>query len=225
MALAITGTTTRGTSTGTSSLSFSKEVPSGSDLLTVQISHSRGADSVSGVTFNGDAMTRAIHSSANVGAYIYYLANPDIATGNVIVSISAGSDRALVATAVSWSGADTSDPIGGTAGVQGDSTTPSIAVNTEGTNSIVIDAVTGLNLNIMTEGAGQTVITNQVQVGTAQSEVAGSSYEAAASPSSITMSWTMAGSAQWDICAAELKISAVAGVSRDARLLSLLGVG
>ncbi len=205
--MAITfGAVTRGTSTGTSSLSYSFTVDANTTSLWVCISHSRGADSVSGVTWNGNTMTRGKGSFANVGAYIYYLENPTPATGNVVVSISAGTDRGLVASAFNAFGTLTSGVLGVTAAANGVDNTPTVTVVTGTNNSVVIDAMTQVFItNTITVDGSQTQLTNQNQAGTSQGETACASYELKATAGSTVMSWSSDTSNQWDSCAVEIK--------------------
>lgn len=210
MAITVSSATI-GSSAGTSSLSFAHTVGSGINLLLVLISHSRGADSISGVTFNGDAMTRATHSASNVGAYIYYLLSPDVATGNVVVSVSAGTDRGIVAGAVNVTTPEASPigAVGTNSGVSGDT---SVTVTTTRANSYVFDATTYLNTTTdFVKGGSQTELVNQNRTGTAQGERAGASYQVATATGDYTNTWNPTESTQWNACAVEIKDSLPSG--------------
>lgn len=100
----------QGTVTGASSLSFAHTCSGADRFLAVFINVGGGAgDSVTGVTFNGDAMTRStaatlIDFALNQSFFTYYLFNPDAATGNVVVSTN--DTRNIRGIAQSYTGVD-----------------------------------------------------------------------------------------------------------------------
>ncbi len=82
-----------GTNNGgiTSSLTFSHTCGSGSDRLLVVVvwgDLSSNADQISGVTYNGVAMTRVDEINVTDGRwnYLYYLLNPSSGANNVVIS-------------------------------------------------------------------------------------------------------------------------------------------
>jgi hypothetical protein len=200
------GTTTKLTSAGTSSLSGSHTVPSGTTTLAICISLSKGADSISGVSWNGNALTRAVASISNVGSYIYLLPNPTPGTGSAVISLSNGTDRAIVATVINLSNTPTSSVTGASQGTGAGTTSTTGPLTTTSANSIILDCVTEIANSALTPGSGQTAITNQFQSGTSQDETAGVSYKATTSIGSYSTGWSNAGSStQWNYCSIEIK--------------------
>ncbi len=119
-----TNNTTTGTSSYTLSSSFNA---SGADKLVVTVSGERnsgtsGTTSISGVTYNGVSMTRAIQSTlgyASGPAAIFYLDHPG-AAGPIVATAS----RALNGVHASWLAlSDTADGVGATNAAAGASAT------------------------------------------------------------------------------------------------------
>lgn len=78
---------------------------SGSDRLLLVGITKRTNDDITGVTYNGTAMTQLIkrdHADSTEWLYIYGLLNPDIGTNNVV--ISAGGSSAIYSGSVSYTG-------------------------------------------------------------------------------------------------------------------------
>jgi hypothetical protein len=94
-----------GTGDSVTSLTFSHTTSSGSDrLMIVGIAVPSSADRVDGVTYNGDAMTRARYDNIGAnGTYLYYLYAPDSGTANVVVSCNAAVR--IYARSITWTNA------------------------------------------------------------------------------------------------------------------------
>lgn len=85
---------------------------SGTTLLAVYV-YEESTDAVTGVTFNGDALTKLNegHMCYSAGgtthtSSIWYINNPDITTGNIVVTRSSGTGH-MEMTAASYTGAGT----------------------------------------------------------------------------------------------------------------------
>lgn len=138
----VKGTSTSSSSSSTNSLSYSCTVSSGQNFLTVQIGTGSGsaAQTASGVTFNGTALTREwgpVSDGNWDSAECWYLANPSVGTFNVVVTLTGSAQVGSEATP--WSGVDLASPFGtavtnSSAGA-GPATTGSV---TSDANSIVI---------------------------------------------------------------------------------------
>src|SRR5262249_26890229 len=89
--------------TNASSVTFPKSVSATSTLLIVHITSSL----VSGATYAGVTMTAATSSGQGT---IYYLVNPTSGTNNVVVSFSSAAQS--LGSAISYTGTDTTNPIG-----------------------------------------------------------------------------------------------------------------
>jgi hypothetical protein len=99
-----------------STTSFSHTVPSGSDrLLLVSISNYPRTSSVSGITYNGVALTLARKQNGNTGGSgneLWYLVAPDVGTASVAISWTAGSVASQWnTTATNITGIHQTDPL------------------------------------------------------------------------------------------------------------------
>ena len=76
----------------------------GSDLILIVTVTVEQGDRVTGVTYNGVAMTQGIKAANGVPyLYIYYLVNPATGANNIVVSVSSSSD--IHAASASYTGA------------------------------------------------------------------------------------------------------------------------
>ena len=120
MAIARDNITASSTTTG-ATLTFSHTNTAGTILWVGVVSYN-GTDVITGVTYNGVSMTRAlaIAQGANGYVYLYYLASPATGANDVVVSQSASVT--IQAVAASYTGAsttgipDTSNTATGTSG-------------------------------------------------------------------------------------------------------------
>lgn len=103
MPIAYLGTLTTSTgSTSGATKTVSHTVPAGTDKILIAglLTQTGGnADRVTGVTFNGVAMTRLLKRNIGTTAagYVYYLINPDSTTANIVASLSPNSNCHIVA--------------------------------------------------------------------------------------------------------------------------------
>lgn len=94
--------------TGSTSMTYAHTVAGLNRLLVVGVS-AGASDIVTGVTYNGVAMTRInVRNNGNSTAYLYYLIAPATGTHNVVVSTSAPAT--IVSDAVSFNGVGTIQP-------------------------------------------------------------------------------------------------------------------
>lgn len=93
--------------TATSSLTFSHTC-SGSDLILFVACRFYQTDKITGVTYNGTAMTLANKRQDNAGnncyIYLFYLVNPSTGANNVVVSASATPNIQMCAASASYTG-------------------------------------------------------------------------------------------------------------------------
>lgn len=103
--MAITrGNTATATTTGTS-LTYSHTVAASSDFLVVAVDIIAVLDDITGVTYNGVAMTRATNQVTPGGItrdYLYYLVAPATGAHNVVVSATPGVQ--IIAESVDYGG-------------------------------------------------------------------------------------------------------------------------
>ena len=216
MALVVTGATGAATSGAATSLTYSHTTNSGDDLTVV----GGACGAITGITFNGDAFTEAVARDVDgFEAGLWYRVNPDIVTGNVVISQTPTWE--ISSGAVNFSGADTADPIGNTASAS-DVNTVDVTLTTSG--NIVLDVIRNADQNTtLTAGANQTDRWNQATgAGTGRNKGAGSTEAAGGT---ITMSWTNSTSDNPRIAAAEINAVAGAGVAGVIPTLLYMGVG
>lgn len=166
-------------------------VSSGSNLvLVVSVGIEDASNTVSGITFNGDALTyHSRHACSPVSTIEWwYLINPDVATANMVVTVTGAEQFAGGATVVT--GAHQTTPLGtvtynGTGSTCATTANPSITITDGATGDLVIDHLMEAQ-GAHTVGAGQTErFNNSCQnsyCSTGSTEAGGSS---------VTMSWTL----------------------------------
>jgi hypothetical protein len=175
-------------------------------FLVVAFSNNQSdTDKVTGVTYNGVAMTRARYdlntNTGNLSTYIYYLANPASGIYNVVISLN--QNCYIGCQAISMNGVDLVSPIGGVNGAnsgggQGDS---SINVTTVGTSGIVMDVVMSASATPV-QGGSQTWLWGEVHIDGTNDDVAGS-YRTYTGAGSVNMAWTIGRG--WATSAVEIK--------------------
>lgn len=213
--------------TGVTSVTWSHTVASGATILVVQSGLVTTGTTISGITFNGTALTRAVqyYNSFNVQSEIWYLVSPTATTANIVVTYSVDANKALEPKngAISMLGTDTSSPLGvtGTAGTSTGAVTKS--VTTTAANSYLVDMVTqaGTDLGSPT-GSGQTQAWRDLNSAGGGTD-GGGSYMATTSTGSYTMSWGGTTTGNWAYTVAEIKEAAASGAVY--RRLALTGVG
>ena len=185
---------------GGASNTFAHDVAGSDTFLLVLISAENNATPgnmpVTGVTYNGDALTKIREEDTTVTpggsadiASVWYLINPDAGTNNVIVSYT-GVVEGDAVTAITLTGVSQSAPIDAQNGFKGNSANPSNAVTTVAANCLVLDVITGSGSGTtLTPGGSQTQQSNITNSGNIRSAT---SSQAKATPGSTTMSWTMA---------------------------------
>lgn len=200
------------TSSGDLPLTFNHTVSSGSDrLLVVAVMGRSIGMTVTGITFNGDALTlgKAVDADFNQ-AEIWYLLNPDVATGSVVVTQNAGTFVYVAAYAISFFGVTQTSPEDDDDSNNVNATSISLPALTTVTDAcVVVDAVSqnagGLT---MTEETNRTQQVNSTPSGT----VASSMILTKSPAGSVTMEWT-SGSAQQCMVGVAFKPAAAAADS------------
>jgi hypothetical protein len=181
-----------------SSITTSVVGAAGSDRLMVVCVQSRtsGATStVSGVTFNGVAMTEAIANSYTPGPVyrtgLWYLVAPDVTTANVVVTWSnALTDEAQGYSVLQFTGVAQSGAVNATAIGSGNGTTASAVVTTTASDTMIVDCAMGRDDGGLTVGAGQTSRTDRLLAPAGVNDGAGVSTAPKAAAGAETMDWT-----------------------------------
>ena len=183
---------------------------------------------VTGVTFNGTAMTLGTgchavltQSTNRWMGDAWYLFNPTATTADVVVTWSGtGNERAMGYTAIVLSDVEAFDKCA-TASATANSTI-TVDITPTFDNSMVIDNGHANISTAWTVGAGQTTITNRNLTGSS-AEAALVSYTLQTTAVAETMSWTADGAAEWAQVAVAFKPATAGSVCRGA--LMLMGVG
>lgn len=191
-------------------------VSSGIDRLLVVQVETEAAATVSGVTFNGDALTLGVTTTnGTLKNQQWYRVAPDVGSYNIVITVS--PNAYITAGAQTFNGVNQSTPIGATNGATGTSLAPSVVLNTTVDNSVVVDSLaTGILPIAYTIGAGQVqnwkiVTSPSVRQGASSVESAGTQ------PDAVTMSWAMTQNTAWAINAMEI-IGISAPVSADEKV-------
>ena len=171
--------------------------------LTVQV-ETEAANTITGITFNGTALTQAV--TANAGTIRneeWYLTAPAVGTYPIVVTMSAPSY--ITAGAESWVSTNQSSPIGATQTATGTGLSPSLTLTTTSDNSFVVDSLaTGTLPIVYTAGAGQQVNWNVTANPNAR-QGASSLKPAGTAPDAVTMAWSITQSVPWVQTAVEIK--------------------
>lgn len=163
---------------------------------------------VSSVTYGGAACS-LVKSQTNGGpwtSYIYALASPASGPQTVAVTWSGTLSHGADYDAVTVTGSNTSTAMSNFGSGTGSDNVPT-STTTSTTNELVVDVITTAEGNVSaTPTAGQTAILDNV---IASSHSGRGSRKAGAA--SVTMSWTLAGSATWTSVCASFKEAGAAG--------------
>jgi hypothetical protein len=215
MALAVnsTGSNTgpSGGESATGSFSFTNTAGT---VLFIAVSGFRNR-TISTLTYNGVSLTSVVRSATGGASYTEWFRLLSPATGsNTVAWTLSGTDGPTFGL-ISFTGNDTTTPVGTTGSSQNVTNSITTTISTVGTGSIVIDASYVNAANTRTVGAGQTQAwnVNDAQYGT---EGSVGSYESAPSAGSVTMSWGLSTSVQWT--QAVLEVRAAAASAPDLRL-------
>jgi hypothetical protein len=193
MAITVDAISDSGAVADVTSITKAHTVSSGDNrclVVCVQLRDATVGGLVTGITYDGSALTVAKMHTDNVSqetTYIYYLVAPAVKTANVVVSFSETINEGNC-TIVSLFGVKQTSPVDATNGQHVSALSSSLAVTPSVAGSIVIDAVYTTDNNI-TMGADQTSLANH-GVNT-NGDWIGASYERA--DGERTMSWSWSG--------------------------------
>lgn len=201
---ASSGAVSNGFSAGTT-LSWSHTTSGTNRLLVISAmawQDVAGTGTVSGVTYNGAALTKANATTGGaMRAEVWYIKNPTIGTNTVVVTYTGNTD-ARKASGVSFTNADQTSPLDASNVASGTSSPITLNLTTTTDNATIVDAATNFTTTALTIGAGQVSVRNDVTGSTGFA----ASYKGPASPAtSYPMSWTKAGTDDWAIVAASFK--------------------
>lgn len=194
---------TTGNSTA-ASLTWAHVSVGGNRTLVVEVSTQQD-QTISGITYNGDALTQAASHTrvtGNLRTEIWYKIAPDLGTNNIIITMSGAAY--ISATALTIVDTDQTAPVpASTADADGSSTAPSVAFTTTADNSLIIDSLSTANDPITeTPGSGQYV--QQEVIASATRQIV-TSIKPRTTAGATTMSYTISPSTNWAITAVEVK--------------------
>jgi hypothetical protein len=183
---------------GSNTVSFTT---SGSDrYLVVQVLSSPG-DTVTGVTYNGVAMSQIMTSTFGAQANEFWgLANPASGTNDVVVSFS-GSPSTVVVDVISYTGAQQTTPIEATGNNSGSGTSASVSVTTLTDNAWLVGYFRANSASGGFTAGANTVIRTDAAEGTRQLADSGADQTPAGSHS---LNATME-TGSWNVMAFSLK--------------------
>lgn len=206
MAIAHDATTVAGNNLTATTASWNHTVAAGGVLFVV-VSSRNSTDAnrpVSGVTFDGVALSRAIHlqdNATDLGVEIWYIANPATGTAKQITVTMTGTGNLWSAAASSFTGVNTTNPIGATQTASATGTSVSLSLTPSYSNSWIIDSVYSKSDQEIT--AGQTQRSQQAV--NASGDRVGHQTAGPVS-TATTMAWTWSATGQNAVlCAVEIR--------------------
>jgi hypothetical protein len=198
----VDGTVSTGTGTG-STITVSHTTSGTNRLMLVGISgsYSSGSPVISGVTYNGVALSLVgSEAESNFKIWIYKLVAPATGTHDVVVSFSTLPDQGCVVGVETFTGVDQTTPLGTFASASANTgDTPTVDVSSA-TGELVFDTLWSYSGYTATVGAGQTQ-----QWNTTCAPYTRGSGSTEAGASTVTMSWTISNSYHWAIGAVPIK--------------------
>lgn len=173
-------------------------------LLVVQVS-TEEISAVTGITYNGIALTLASFDTDvanNIRSEQWFLVAPPVGTYSIVVSLA--PDAYISAGAESYVSVNQASPIGNTSSGSGNSNTPSVINTTANDNSLTADSIaTAITPIAYSVGPGQTLSWSH----TANSDTrqgASSVESAGTAPDNITMSYVLTQVTDWVMTAIEI---------------------
>lgn len=187
--------------------SWSHTCAADATLLVVLAANREKGLSVTGITYNGTALTKAIRNqepNEDGAVEIWYLENPDSGTNTVAVTWSdTNEDRDHVAA--SFKNTDTSSPLDQTASADGTNATPSVSITPTTDNQVIVGVAFHETNKGLTVGSGETDLYG-LDLGPWS---IGTSYVVQTSASAQTVDFTSQDSAPWAIAAASFTSSSI----------------
>lgn len=179
-------------SDSTSALSFAHTVAGSSRVLFVLVAVRSSSIGVNAVSYGGVGLSRqATALKQGFTLEIWQMIAPPTGTNNIVVSVD--SSTQVAAYGVSFTGVDQNLPLENTASANSSTLTPSQAIITSTANAWVLDFFAHESGTLKAAGAGQTLISRNVETGSSWDT--GASYETTTTSGSVTMNWTGASDA------------------------------
>lgn len=189
------------------------------------VTYGNALDHVTGVTYNGVAMTRTTNgfnnnSASGPAVYLYYLVNPSTGANNVVISVD--SSRLIIGLSASYTGAAQSgQPDNSATNQTASGTSLSVSLTTVADNCWLVGMMDVNNGTALTAGANTTLRQQDTTSGQNSNGLFDSNgAKTPAGSYSLACSWTSAQRAA--MCIASFS---PAGAAATTHSLPLLGVG
>lgn len=194
---------TNNSPTAVPSLTVTGKTTAGSDRYGVCAVIANNGASVTGVTWNGSAMTQlasVINGTDGRGAYLYGIAAPPTAASDVVVSMS--PDSRCIALVSSYNGAHQTTQNATPATASGTASPATVNVTDANSGDMVVDSLYFI-------GAGTPPAVGAGQTGdTADDQNIFGGHSREAGPATVTMSWTLTSATRWSIAAIAIRAAA-----------------
>jgi hypothetical protein len=167
--------------------------------------------SASGVTYNGNSLTKVVSEGAGTISEIWMIVNPDAGSNNVVVTWGS-NQQGVVCGSISYTGVDSANPAPTTAVAAGSANNPSISITTQFSNSWILDSlafIDSLTAFSGSPGSGQTQ--RYALLSAAQDAEGCGSDKSTTTAGSYSMSWSTSGSGLiiWNYCCIEIKAATI----------------
>ncbi len=201
--------TTVATSEGTTSLTISSHVVSGTDpVLIVKVACKGVLNEVTSVKWDSAGVNQSLirlnsDVNGNADAEIWFLANPTAKTADITIAM--GSSTRVVAAASTYTGVNQTSPFRTAASASANGTDASPTVNVVAlANEMVVDSLCQVSAGPDTATGDHTERHDDAAV-SGGTDTRGASQEKASTGATETMGWAMSGSDNWAICAGALQ--------------------
>lgn len=176
---------------------------SGSDRLLLVGVYLDGLSSVSGVTWNGEALARAAYKAPLLGSprvELWYCVAPSEGTSDVEVTLFLSATTNMAVNVMSLVGVDQDDPIYSTASDEGINGDPMVVASSRA-GDLVLDFLASTSTGVPTVGSNQTVAFSELMG--SSSHYGASSWEAG--QNAVEMRWNLDGVLpQWVLLAVSI---------------------
>lgn len=165
---------------------------------------------ITGVTWNGTAMSEAVDSGVQIGngyykkGKIFYILNPDTGTHNVVATVNEGWADVVYAFVTIYNASQEAPEVTGS-GKNGGSTTSSASATSTTNNDMFISFNDNHYTATMTVDSPLTSITEYESGSSGNQQNCGLGQYIKASAGAQTLSWTLSTSVSWVNCLAAFK--------------------
>lgn len=209
MAITKSGTEARQQATLSTTNSFSLDAGTSPSLVTAVVIMRGIIATVTGVTYNGVAMTRAVtvDNGTALRTELWYLESP--ASGTNTLTASFGATVVSEVQAVAWAGTETTSSLDQAVPASGNSATPSVSITPTTNGQVIVGGIVHEDATALTTGAGETALFNNDN----GAWVTSSSYAIQTTAATQVVDWTAGSANIYAAVAASFKEAAAGGIS------------